>query len=115
ARKAGNAPEPQELLAQHPDLADRLRPLLIAEVHGITAAETIVPPVHGTDQGMTAVSNVPTLDRWGHPLGGSARPVEFIAPQRDFGDYELLEEIARGGMGVVFKARQKSLHRIIAL
>ncbi|HWB13875.1 MAG TPA: serine/threonine-protein kinase [Pirellulales bacterium] len=57
-----------------------------------------------------AVADAPTL-----PLDSVSRTTDAFALPRELGDYELLREIGRGGMGVVYQARQKSLRRMVAL
>jgi predicted Ser/Thr protein kinase len=49
------------------------------------------------------------------PTSANKVPARAIKVLGELGDYELLEEIGRGGQGVVFRARQKSLNRIVAL
>src|SRR5271165_5152448 len=89
---AGTAPDRGELLSRHPDLAADLDSFL----RNRAAMERIAEPIK---------QQLPVLPE---TIGVSAAGPGTIL--RYFGDYELLEEIARGGMGVVYKARQVSLN-----
>src|SRR5437762_12616177 len=71
----------------------RLRGGLAAEDADPDRTVAIARP-HGADTGTSS--------------GGASTP-------RRFGDYELIERIAAGAMGVVYKARQLSVNRIVAL
>jgi WD40 repeat protein len=84
----GQAPSRQEFLKRHPRFASELA-------------------VFFADQDHTA-SDVAALRNIG-PAGSA------LLKNCSFGDYEVVEEIARGGMGVVFQARQVSLNRPVAV
>ena len=87
----GAAPDRATLLAAHPDLADELRPYLDS-----------LDKLHVATHDLRAMRT----------LGGKG-PVEPTAKQ--IGDYKIVREIGRGGMGVVYEAHQVSLNRRVAL
>jgi eukaryotic-like serine/threonine-protein kinase len=98
--EARRVPNRQELLERHPELAEPLR-VFFADFDRVDRHAAPLRLAGDGDHVMSSIAAVSGPD--------------VLATVRYFGDYELLEEIARGGMGVVYKARQASLNRVVAL
>jgi len=108
AVEAGLKPDQQDMLRRFPDVAAELADFFADQER----VERVVKPLRQTAGSLprpgplTNAYELPSLSA----LSAAGEP-----PGHTFGDYQLLEEIARGGMGVVFKARQVRLKRLVAL
>jgi tRNA A-37 threonylcarbamoyl transferase component Bud32 len=119
AEREGRAPDREALISEHPELQADLRSFFKShdEVAGIVS-----PLLPGSEGKAVPQAGFPTRfvgEHGGPPETDEEATVDTAlspgARLRYFGDYELLEEIARGGMGVVYKARQTRLNRIVAV
>src|SRR5262249_23130129 len=99
AREKHEAINPEDIIAQNPDLAEGLREFFADH-------EQLVKMAGGRPA---------AAGQRDATLAGDASSPESHTRIRYFGDYELLAEIARGGMGIVYRARQCSLERPVAL
>ncbi len=104
ALHAGQRPDRAALLREHPELA--------APLKCIEALDGLVPPADSDFAPATQLFEDGPLSDADARNGTEAVPYSL---PRDFGPYELLAEVGRGGMGVVYKARQKALDRIVAV
>jgi eukaryotic-like serine/threonine-protein kinase len=102
--RAGKAPDFESVRKSHPELVDELRQLwatvLVAE-----DLATLSAVLDGSEDNSDAATTG-EIER---------EPDDRNTLSQRVGDYEILDEIGRGGMGVVYRARQVSLGRIVAL
>ena len=111
---AGSSPDPEEYTLRYPDLAEQLRVFFTDQEKMNRLAAPLRPDDPDATQppGPDLHSATITHSPLGEERTGQTGSVGKI---RYFGDYELISEIARGGMGVVFKARQVTLNRTVAV
>src|SRR5262245_44867123 len=93
-REAGRSPDPQRYLDSFPDLASALRDFFAGQDLFDRLAPDLAPEVRATP---------------------AATGLALPQPGERVGGFELLEELGRGGMGVVYRARQPGLGRVVAL
>ena len=113
---AGWAPDRRAFLFRYPQWRQELDAFFTTQDEVRTLSQPFRPLTHS----MSGQTPLP------HTLGAVASSdpnatlgVESDGDARDptpsFGDFEVLQEIARGGMGVVYRAKQRSLNRLVAL
>src|SRR5580704_7092560 len=88
--RRGERPQLEDYVARYPELAERIRHLFPTVV--VLADVAVVQDLTGLVQ----------------PTSGERRPERL-------GDFRILREVGRGGMGIVYEAEQESLRRRVAL
>ncbi len=94
--RAGIAPPIEQVAREHPEMAERIRELFpVLKMMESRAAQ----PAAADDSLMQEELNT----------------LQGLPPQRKLGEFRIIREIGRGGMGIVFQAEQESLGRHVAL
>jgi eukaryotic-like serine/threonine-protein kinase len=101
ALEAGREPDRGQLLAEHPDL----RPDLEAFLAGHDEVARLTAPLRAAGKGAPGATGSQSRDE----------PDDISRGIGELGDFRLLREVGRGGMGVVYEAEQISLRRRVAL